>query len=601
MKKFNKKLGCNLKNTEQHPYITNILKDFSENKTTISISEFQKLAEDLNNEFIKIQDENIALKIELQKTNKDIIFDSQNKLQIQKERFVHIINSMNDALCVIDDFGNITFANPVAEKIIGKEILIGENIYKYIKINEGFNKQSLIKNTSISKSTKSQFVQMTSDNGKEIPLKCSWSELKNERNITIGKVLVFNDFSIEHETNMRLQQAKDRAVEMSKLKSEFLATMSHEIRTPLNGIISLISLLELSELDEEQKEDVKDLGASANLLLSIISNILDLSKIESGKMYLDYQKFSIRHLTNDVSRIFNAQFQEKEIFFLTEIIGEIPNYILADYTRLKQVLVNLISNSLKFTGQKGCIVLLIKSKLNFDNNYILEFSIIDTGVGISQNKISSLFSAFVQADGSITRNFGGSGLGLSICKNLVDLMGGSIKVKSREGVGTVFSFNFSVEEAVVSENSLAKLKSVETNNIEEKSRESVILVVDDNPINLSTTTRYLEKFGIKTFSAKSGDEALEISSTKNLDLILLDLHLPTMSGYEVTRFIRDSNLPVSKVPILAITADVLEGTEQACLDAGFSGFFPKPLNLLELVKSIDLIIGKDKQRNSHIN
>ena len=534
-------------------------------------------------------------KCKILELEQEIKKNNEVSLKKQREKFLSIIKSMRDGLCVLDEVGNITFANPVAEKLIGYDILLGENFLNFLEAetqDDIFNLKKLTERDEEHKNTASRVSLIRNKKGKKIPIRCSWSNLTDELGRQIGQIVVFNDYSIELETQRRLEQAKDRAVEMSKLKSEFLATMSHEIRTPLNGIVSLVSLLEMSELDEEQKEDIADLKACSSQLQELISNILDLSKIEAGKMYLDYQKFSIQHLLNDINRIFSPQLEYKEILFIPELIGQLPKYISADYTRLKQVLVNLVGNAIKFTAAGGCFVLLLKGKNISESNYQIDFSVIDTGVGIPETSLESLFNPFIQADGSITRNFGGTGLGLSICKNLIDLMGGEIKVKSREGIGSVFTFNLLVEEPNFSQESLARLKAVKLGPSKEKERSATILVVDDNQVNLSTTTRFLKKYGLNTLSASSGDEALKLVSKGEIDVILLDLHMPTMSGYEVTRCIRESDSDMSKIPIIALTADVLEGTKQACVDAGFTGFISKPVMLSDLVKSIDSILGE---------
>lgn len=525
---------------------------------------------------------NDALRKELERSN-------QLNLKRQRERFLEIIRSMRDGLCVIDDAGFITFANPVAEKLLDSKNLIGENFFSFIEFARQKDQKELEKNSSYGAETESSIMHIRNAKNTPLPLKCSWSDLRDENNKFVGQVIVFSDYSIELEIQHRLEQARDRAVEMSKLKSEFLATMSHEIRTPLNGIISIASLLEMSELNDEQKEDVADLKASSNQLLEIISNILDLSKIESGKMYLDYQKFSPVHLVNDLTRIFSAQLEKKNLLFLPEMIGPVPEYVLGDYTRIKQVLVNLIGNAIKFTGVEGCIVLMVKA-LQSSNPCELEFSVIDTGVGISSEHITNIFQPFHQADGSITRNFGGTGLGLTICKNLVDLMGGNISVKSKEGIGTAFTFSLFLEKTTFSAESLARLKTLQAGPSTEEERKATILIVDDNNINLSTTSRYLKKFGLNIISANSGQSALQIASQGELDLILLDLHMPNMSGYEVTRHIREGNEVISQIPIIAMTADVLESTRDACMDAGFTGFVTKPVNLPQLVKSIDELL-----------
>lgn len=397
----------------------------------------------------------------------------------------------------------------------------------------------------------------------------------------------------ELEIQSKLKQARDDAVEASRLKSDFVATMSHEIRTPLNGILSLSQLLSASNLDPDQAEDVRGICSSASHLQTIVSNILDFSKIEAGKLSLDYQKYSLLFLLKDVERLMSGMVSEKNLCFHVDIAKDVPRIIFGDSAKLRQILINLLGNAMKFTFERGAVMLLVRAS-KVDARTEVEFSVVDTGIGISEEKTQLIFDSFYQADSSITRNHGGTGLGLAISKKLVDIMGGQISVKSREGIGSVFKVTIPVECSKAEFDSYNRLEAVKyIGNIavyDKSSKQKRILVVDDNLINRITTARYLEKKGFHTIIASSGAEAIEKLDEEAFELVLLDLHMPGMSGYEVSRLVRNSGRPYQAIPIVAISADVQNHVVEECQNVGINRFFPKPLNFDGLIQTMEELV-----------
>lgn len=380
-------------------------------------------------------------------------------------------------------------------------------------------------------------------------------------------------------SNEALVKAKNIAEHSTQVKEEFLANMSHEIRTPMNGIIGMKDLLEGTKLDSEQKAYLSSISISAENLLVIINDILDHSKIEAGKMSIEIVQFDIHRAMKNLEDTFKLKAKQSGIELIFEIDDNVPQYVKGDRVRLSQILINLIGNSLKFTP-KGFIKIVVKTVSDEGDKQDINFDVFDSGIGIPKRKLKAIFQSFNQAKASTTREYGGTGLGLTISKQLVELQGGKIFAKSKLGEGSQFSFNivFSKSET---QNQIAKEeKNVDIHTYDKKIN---ILVAEDNLINQVLIKKVLaqnETFMVKV--SGNGAEAIKALEKQDFDILLLDLHMPILDGYQTAQRIRSSHSKYSKIPIIAITAAALEDEKDKCMELGMNEYITKPFKKEEL-------------------
>lgn len=505
---------------------------------------------------------------------------AEKNLKFQEEKYRNIIANMNLGLIEVDNNEKIVFANQSFEMLSGYEIaeLLGKNPSEIFVFGENFE---------IIKSKKNLRNQGISDIY-QIPIKNKRGELKwwaisgapnyDDQGSLVGSIGIHLDITEQKQLEIELEKEKIKAEDASKAKEAFLANMSHEIRTPLNAIIGFLRELSKQELTVLQKKYIENSSIASKHLLAIINNVLDISKIEAGEMSLEEEDFILKKTISNVVTVLEPKANEKGLEIEINFSSKIAPVLKGDSLRIEQILFNLIGNSLKFT-QKGSILIQCELLKNNKSSQEIKISIADTGIGMDKNYVETLFKKFSQEDKKITRKFGGTGLGMSITKELVHLMNGKIEVESEKNTGT--------KVHIILNLNIGHAENMETKDFE-KNHTNLngihILLVEDNDMNRMVAQNSLQYFNCKVTEAENGVEALDILKRQNFDVILMDIQMPEMDGIEATKIIR--NEFKLSTPIIALTANAFKTEIEKCKEAGMNDYITKPFDETVLIETI---------------
>ena len=513
-------------------------------------------------------------------------------LRNSEERYRDLLENIDVGIILHDKDSNVIFSNPKACKLIGlnRENIIGKQPYNPIwkvisndyiflsledyPVNKIINRKKGIENFIFGiKKPDATSIKWLLLNGFPI--------LNEEREIT-EVVISFVEITELKKLEIELTNAKEKAELANRSKSSFLTNMSHEIRTPLNGIVGFTDLLMKTNLDQNQTVYMNMVNESAIILIDIINDILDFSKIESGKLELNIEEVNLLELSQHVIDIFKYQSELNKIDLILNIEDKVPNFVFADSVRLKQILVNLIGNAIKFT-KNGFVKLTISRETisEDDNRCHLNFSVKDTGIGIKPKNQEKVFQSFIQEDCTITRKFGGTGLGLAISNQLLGLMNSELKLKSKFGHGSEFYFSIDLEIAnheVISEEEEEKSINYNKTNSSDDFSNKKILVVEDNRINMLLIKTLLKSIlpGSIILESSDGIKAIKMYKKEKPDLILMDIQMPIKNGYQTTAEIKNLKR-YNKTPIIALTAGTLLGEKEKCLEFGMDDYISKPI------------------------
>ena len=538
----------------------------------------------------KQKNQNIELNVQYEKLNKS------------EKQFKNLFDSINDSLLLFEllyDTNNkpidckVIDLNPAAEKLINlnKQKAIDKKTTELKEIIKPVGIEELHQVVTTGKS----YIIETFLEEIDKYVKVSTFFLEGKKFGQVIEDITERKKAEENirKTNEKLKEALETAAAATKAKSEFLANMSHEIRTPINGITGLINILQKSQPTKDQEEYLNMAQISASHLLTVINDILDFSKIEAGKLELELIAFNLIENVEDTLKTFQIKALEKNLQLKCKIAPNVPQSVIGDPGRLRQILVNLIGNSIKFTEEgEICIDVQIHKKVS--DKTCVRFVVSDTGIGIPNDKKNVIFESFSQVDSSTTRKYGGSGLGLTITSRLVSIMNGNIWFESELGKGTSFYFTIDFQEVdnICEINKLTKKELSNKKLAPVSDKKLKILVAEDNEVNQLLTKLMLEEFGHHVTIAENGKEALSHYENYQFDIILMDVQMPEMSGFEATAVIREREKEKkSHIPIIAVTAHAMQGDKDRCLKAGMDNYITKPIDPDKLFEIIEKITG----------
>jgi len=508
-------------------------------------------------------------------------------LRESEERLNAMVENAVDAIITIDDRGLVQSVNPACLRMFGytAEEMLGRNIHLLMPSHHAVHHDELMRASRRSEQYnvvgRSRELVARHKDGSEVLIEMGISEVRvNNRCFYTGVIrditerkraqqaLVDANVYLEQrvaDRTVEVEAARRKAEEAARAKADFLATMSHEIRTPMNGILGMVRLLLDTALDAEQRDYAQTVLYSGEALLTILNDILDMSKLEAGRLELESVDLDLKRLVASVAALMSSRAAEKGLTLETRMAPDARRFVRGDPTRLRQVLLNLVSNAVKFT-ERGGVAIAVDG-----TDGRVRFTVTDTGIGVPDAVRPHLFTEFYQGDSSITRRFGGTGLGLAICRRIVGLMGGEIGVDSRPGGGSAFWFTVPLEAASAPDGADAP------EPVAVRLRPLRVLLAEDNPVNRKVAVALLTRQGHAVTVAGDGAEALDLVRGERFDVVLMDMQMPRMDGLEAARRIRALPGTRGAVPIVALTANALAGDAERCLAAGMNDYVPKPI------------------------
>jgi len=503
----------------------------------------------------------------------------EDELRKSEEKFRLLTENVNDVIWIRDLDLKVTYVSRAVEKIMGytpEEEMT--HTTDQIMTPESYQRISQMLAEAMAREKAGEVVQepyiidveVICKDGSTRWLEVSMNWLRNAEGRAEGIIGISRDVSERKQVELELRRAEELADQANQAKSQFLANVSHEIRTPMNGVLGMVELLKTTRLDDEQLDYVNTIQGSAESLLEIINDILDISKIEAGRMKLRAEGFDLADCLDEVKGILEYSAANKGLVFTVHYNA--PRRVIGDKTRIRQILMNLVGNAIKFTEKGGITV---RADYQPQAGHF-RIAVSDTGIGIPENQQKIIFESFRQVDGGVSRKYEGTGLGLTIAKNMTELMGGHIELESREGRGTTFTvvlpLPVGAEDDVTEERMTPAVQSPVSG--------AYVMVAEDNPASLKLMETFLKKRGCHVDTAGSGQEVLDKLRRRRYHVVFMDISMPAPDGYETTRIIRDPDSPVldHDVPIVAMTAYALAGDREKCLRAGMNDYLAKPIN-----------------------
>jgi len=515
---------------------------------------------------------------------------AEEKLKKSEELYHTLVETSQDLIWQCDTEGKFTFLNLAVEQVFGYELveILGNTFSDFQNPDNaalGKTRFNQLMDGGMLQSYESSFIGKS---GNEIHLVVKSMFLCDEQGEIVGASGTAYDITELKQIEEALLQAKADADSANRRKSEFLSNMSHELRNPMNGVLGMTQLLEMTDLNEEQRNYVTALNLSGKNLLSLINDILDLSKIEAGKITIEPVEFSLHQCINDVVLMQKSVIFGKGLKLTLDVAEDIPQFMLGDQLRVKQILHNLMGNAIKFTSQGGITISVQLLELQ-DSSLLLQLAVRDTGIGISPENLDKIFMPFEQETGSTTRNYGGTGLGLTISRHLTELMGGSISVESTPGEGSCFKVSLpftTVKESFAPQDAPQKV----TVNGDGPSLR--ILLVENDQVSITFSESLLRKLGHKVIIAENGRECIAVLENGGFDIVLMDIQMPIMNGDEALREIRSKEQGTPHhLPVIALTAYSLRNDKERFIQEGFDGYVSKPMAVGDLIDEMKRVLG----------